>query len=228
MSVDVVFEYIKRNLLIVFIAIFVFFYISCVQRQLVTSFFIFLLILFGIYMSLQYINVQTNQNKSVISTVDFLEKEMHDFQKDIDNRNIYTIYKPPQSLKFIRRNDVAQKILHDLKPLVSIDKNSTISIIIHLEYFLKYHFYIMTERYKDIDIYLPILQDIRKELLNLCKGVVMSDAIPEYFDKTFTLIQNFTYEYIVVLKRKFNVRNRDIYNMPRGVIESKDESTSFY
>jgi hypothetical protein len=148
-------------------------------------------------MSLQKLNVQTHHQTSVVSTVDYFEKEMKELMTDIDNRDIYKIYKPPASLKFIRKNDIAQKILFELKPLVSYDKSSLILIIIHLEYFLQYHYYIMTERYKDIDVYLPIIKDIRKELLNLSKGVVMNS--PVLFKKTFDKLQDFTFAYILEL-----------------------------
>ena len=209
-------NFIQDNLLIVFTLVFWFFYISCIKQDIAQSFFVFFLIVNIIFILVFYLKKNDRISSSIEEELAFIEKDMIMFMPIIDNPKIYIISKPPNSLKYSKQNHQTRNIIYKLKHLRTFHKSSYYLLITYLEYFMMYHFYIMMNHYS-VEAYLPLLKDIRSEILNISKSFVMSvppgdDIIAQVHED----LQSFTYRYIQIIKNKFNVRNQDIFNPPYG------------
>jgi hypothetical protein len=162
------------------------------------------------------------ENLNIDTYITELEKLIAD--TEIDNNMIYKVHKSPKSLRYISRNSLLKNILYELRPMLTYDKGALIFLTIYLEYFLKFHYYVMIDRYDNSE-YTPILKDIRKEMLNITKSFIFNapDISPISFNpniketciRTHNQLKAFTSKYLQILKHKFNKHNMDtIYDPP--------------
>jgi Ca2+/Na+ antiporter len=210
------FQYIRQNLLLVFIAIFSIFYVIVYQKNITLAFFMMTALLFAVYTYLNYKQEEQNKNSGVNNFIHKLENMVSGL--NIDNAKIYKIHKSPEKLKYISKNEDIKNMLYDLRPMITYDKGAYLYFITYLEYFLKFHYYVMIERY-NYNEYLPIIKDIRKEMLNITKSftfnspdlslVAFDNNIQKTLEKNHNFIKAFTYKYIMILKHKFDKHHQD-------------------
>ena len=153
------FEYAKQNLFIGFILLFFLFYIACIQKDINKTFFFMLILSMGFVF---WMHNNNNKNKdegkqSVGSIIEDLEGLTKDFPT---GGLLYNIETPPTILKYIRRNETMKKLMFDMRESLAFNQTSFVSLVIYLEYFLKFHFLVMTGYYKNINIYTEILRVI--------------------------------------------------------------------
>lgn len=217
-----IWTYIDQNLFIIFISFFILFYTVVVLKNFIAAFFLIAIILLISYFYIMKREDKNIQNMDIDNYINDLEKKT--LNTEIDNNMIYRVHESPRSLRYISRNNLLKKILYDLRPMLIYDNGSLIFLTIYLEYFLKFHYYVMIGRYENSE-YIPILKDIRKEMLNITKSFVFNapDLSPISFDPnikdtcihTHNRLKAFTNKYLQILKHKFNKNNMDtIYDPP--------------
>lgn len=217
-----IWTYIDQNLFIIFISFFILFYTIVVLQNYTGAFFILAIMLLICYFYIMKKEDKQIQNVSIDNYIINLEKMTMNIE--IDNNMIYKIHESPRSLRYISRNNLLKNLLYELRPMLIYDKGSLIFLTIYLEYFLKFHYYVMIKRYEHFE-YTPILKDIRQEMLNITKSFIFNapDISPISFDpnikdtciRTHNQLKSFTNKYLQILKHKFNKHNMDtIYDPP--------------
>ena len=206
-------DIIKSNLFVFFLVAFGLFYVTFIQKESVKTFFVIILfMIFAVYWS-QHKNKEKAKQTDIDMVIDSFEKDLPIFQPEIDNHNVYKIHKPPSTLKYIKKNDYVKKMLFDLRPMLIFDKTSFVNLIVYMEYFLKYHYFIIVGYYDSYD-YLPILKDIRKEILNFSKSFVFNSPDLAILEMVHNNLQAFTFRYLQIIKHKYNSRNKYDYDPP--------------
>ena len=217
-----IWTYIDQNLFIIFISFFILFYTVVILKNYIATFFILAIMLLISYFYIMKKKTTNIENMSIDTYITDLEKIIAN--TEIDNNMIYKVHKSPKSLRYISRNTLLKNILYELRPMLTYDKGALIFLTIYLEYFLKFHYYVMIDRYDNSE-YTPILKDIRKEMLNITKSFIFNapDISPISFDpniketciRTHNQLKAFTSKYLQILKHKFNKHNMDtIYDPP--------------
>jgi Ca2+/Na+ antiporter len=225
--------YIIDNLFLIFASCFIIFYIIVINKNYILSFFIISCLLLIIYFYLQKKNNENIKILDIDNYISTLEKDIIGIE--IDNSIIFSIHKPPNSLKYLLRNDQLKQIIYDLKPMLIFDRASYLHLIIYIEYFLKFHYYIMINRYDYIN-YLSILKDIRREILNISSEFIFNSPditnttynpyLKETIQKSHDQLKGFTYKYISIIKHKFNKNHVDEFYEPPW--EYEKESNLLY
>jgi hypothetical protein len=202
---------IRENILIIFIGFFAIFYTSCIQRNATSTFFILCIIVCICYFYINKSNKQDNTINNVKSYINNLSLKLIDLE--IDNSKIYKIHKPPKTLDFILKNEILKNTLYDLRSMLIYDKASYLLLVVYLEYFMKFHYNVMIDKY-DHKEYLSIMKDIRKEILNISKSFIFNAPsislinlnidLKDTLDKSHNLLQSFTYRYLMIMKHKFD------------------------
>jgi hypothetical protein len=214
-------KFIQKNILIIFIISFIIFYTIIIQKDFTKTFFIiFIIILLYFYWSQKQNKIEETQI-NLNAFIKSIEDQLKDFE--IDNYKIYKIHKSPKSLQYIFKNEYIKQILYEVRFMLIYDKSAYLRMIIYIEYFLKYHFMIMIDRYDPIE-YISILKDIRKEILNDSKAFIFTtpkvSTILENNDIESTLnfnhekLTQITYKYIQIIKYKYNYLKENIYDPP--------------
>lgn len=213
--------YIRNNLFLIFVSCFIIFYIIIINKNYILSFFIISCFLLIIYFYLQKKENENNKALDIDNYILTLEKNIIGLQ--IDNSDIFSIHKPPKSLKFLLQNNQLKQIIYDLKQMLIFDKGSYLHLVIYIEYFLKFHYYIMINHYEHIH-YLSIIKDIRKKILNITAEFIFNSPnitnnlynpyLKEIIEKNHHLLKGFTYKYISIIRHKFNKYHVDTFYEP--------------
>lgn len=151
---------------------------------------------------------------------------------------IYKIHKPLKSLRFVRNNEDASKIIYSLRFLKLYDNEMYLDFIIYFEYFLKIHFNVMIGKY-DITTNYAILQDIRQELLNTLQSYHFnipnfsttfdSGDLDEKIKVAILKMQALTYKYKKIIHKKYRKKLLHVnYKGEEGFDKLKDSHFHIY
>jgi hypothetical protein len=151
-------------LLLIFAICLLFLYTTFEQKNSINTFFLLTALAIGgyyYYIQREVIMSTVTEKKNFMNMV--YEKAAN--HAHIDNANIFQVYKPPKTYKYIDRNDYIKDTLFTMRPLLTYDAGHYLNLVVLLEYFLKYHFMVIIGRYNAGE-YVNILHDIREEILN--------------------------------------------------------------
>lgn len=218
---EMVIEYVKQNMLIVFIAFFAVFYVSFIMKNSILAFFMTTIIVLIVYI---YLNKKEKDKKNALGIDEYISKLQHKVKGiEIDNSEIFKIHKAPDTLKYIMKNDLIKHTLYEMRSMLMYDKGSFLLLIAYIEYYLKFHYYVMIERYQ-YDEYVPILKDIRREIMNISKSFIFNS--PDYsivafdrnikamLERTHNILKAYTYKLLGIVRRKYDKLNQDMLYAP--------------
>lgn len=141
--------------------------------------------------------------------------------KIIFSKNTVNIYKGTSSLKYIFMHEDMKYILEDLDFILKFNPDIIIDIIILLEYFYKIHYNVMIEKY-DACSYIPILQDIRNEVINIFSTFVFNlpdvsttidiPNIDEFMNTKLIEIKSLLQKQFIIIKNKFGCNYKFEFN----------------
>jgi hypothetical protein len=160
---------------------------------------------------------------------DILKEEL---QIHVDN--VFGISKCPKKFKYIYSNTELVETINKLAFLKTYDKYTYYNLIVCLEYYYKIYYFILLQKYSCKSHY-HILQDLRKEILNLLQGMILN--IPEYsklydgnlnvqLDYNSKKIQAMTFKCLKILSHKCNKANKNItlvYKSPLAFDNSQEK-----
>lgn len=208
----------KDNIIILFIALFVIYYMSIVIKDYKGLFFIIILFII-IYTQSNTLKTFFDKNnintKKLFTTssdtinnilslfLDKKEKEINDNKNGIEE-DIYYIRNPLKNIKFIKNSDEITNELLKLQIIEKYDNDLFNKIIYLLEHFLRLHYKIMMEFYS-FEQYFNTLKDLRSHLLNSIKSIVyiMPKANETLINDIFDNIEGITHRYIKILQLKY-------------------------
>lgn len=166
--------------------------------------------------------IKNNKSKPGSSS-NALWKKLNEMTKDkiIFSKNTVNIYKGTSSLKYILMHDNMTAIIEDLDFILKFNPDIILDIIILLEYFYKIHYNIMIEKY-DACSYIPILQDIRNEVINIFSSFVFNlpdvsttiniDDIDTFMNTKLKEIQSLLEKQLMIVKHKFDCNYKFDFN----------------
>jgi hypothetical protein len=222
---DLLLDDVKKNLLIAFSIVFLGFYLLFIKKDVIQLFFYIVIIAIFVVFRIEYSNDQNTKNDGVDAFIKKIESDLKTHIPELDNSNIYKIHKPPSSLRFILQNhDGIKHILFNMRKVQLYDKMAFYRMIIYIEYFLKYHFNMMIGVY-DYNEYIPIIKDIRIEILNISKSLVftcprfsplilLQPNLQKVIDTSHRKIQEMTFKYLQTIKHKYIHQNIYAYDPP--------------
>lgn len=211
-------------------------YITNLSNQQIITYFVSVFIVLYLYSFIQYDNTSNffilsiliivllinNHNKSDnIRHQNEIQQYIDDIEQTVVSHStpemmletVYKVHKPLKSLRFIKNNNDATKLVYYLRFLMIYDREGYLDFIIYLEYFLKLHFNIMIEKY-DVETNYLILKDVRYELLNVLQTATYSiPNVSKVFDgknldeRMHTAIfklQALTYRYVKIVYKKYH------------------------
>ena len=150
-------------------------------------------------------------------------KKYNELTKDkiIFSKNTVNIYKGTSSLKYILMHEGMKSIIEDLDFILKFNPDIIIDIIILLEYFYKIHYNVMIEKY-DACSYIPILQDIRNEVVNTFSTFVFNlpdisttidiPDIDSFMNTKLREIQSLLQKQLSIIKNKFGCSYKFEFN----------------
>lgn len=152
------------------------------------------------------------KQKSTLSFVDNIEKELND-DHEISLGNCFYVHKNPRNLKYLKKHQNLTQIVYDIKFVQIYDRALYNKIVALIEYFLKIHYKVVLEKY-DFSLYYGMLKDIRIELLNSMKSIHYNipnistiTTIPnldEFVELRIRMVQAITYKMLKLLAHKYN------------------------
>lgn len=74
--------------------------------------------------------------------------------------NFYNIHRGPRELKYILMHPEVMRVFEDIRFVTKYSPNLFFDILIFVEYFMKFHYNIMIEKYEPA-LYIPIMNDMR-------------------------------------------------------------------
>lgn len=222
---DLILGSIKANLFAVFIVSFVLFYIIVIKKNIAQSFFLFFLSIITVFYWIQNlinISIKTNDKDTFIKLCETEIKEI----SEIDNAHIYRIHKIPKSLKYIRLNNDILNVIYKLRPMRVYSRGEYFTLITYIEYFLKYHYHIMTgtTTYNPLQ-FIPILKDLRKQILNISKNFIFNSPnfspiflltpnLKAILDDSHKALKSITFMYLQIVKHKYDKVNGYTFGLP--------------
>ena len=206
---DVV-ELIQQNMLVAFVGAFFLFHTLVIQKDYTKVFFV-LAIATVAYLVYKDTSKQAQAKVSTIGAfIDKIERQLKNFT--IDNNFVYLVHKPPKTIAYIRKNEAMKQLLYDMQVVLHYDQGSFLTMVIYLDYFLRYHYMVMMEKYS-YTTYKSVMQDLRNEILNISKSFVHSvpkeskwvnqPDLDAYLQKKHTALSQLTYKYQHILRNKF-------------------------
>lgn len=173
------------------------------------------IILYMIYGKRQQKKV--DDTKNIATFIDSLEDMVSTSEtSEMLIATVYKLHKPLTSLQFIKSNAEVQRTLYDLRFLLLYDKENFIDITVYTEYFLKTHFNILIGKY-DPKSHIPILKDIRTELLNMIhtshfnipnvSTIYDSTDLDDNLKLGIKRLQAITYKLTKIVFRKYSKEN---------------------
>lgn len=215
-------KFIEQNLFIIFIILFSLFYIAVIKKDINKLFFFCCVLVIGFLIMNEKNSRVKKDTSNVKSFINDVENNLKHFQ--INYNKIFQVHKSPRSLKFIKQNYNISKLLFDLRFMETYDKGSFYTMIIYLEFFLKFHFNIMLGKYP-FEHYFQTMKDMRNEILNISKAFVFSvpqrsillkhiNDLDKYIMDIHNEISYILDKYIQILKNKYNKQNHIIPDPP--------------
>jgi len=210
-----IYKEIEKNYFIIFIILFFLYWILVINKDYNGFFFIIIILTMLLIFYIKNYKKNEEKNSNILSFIDEKDKQVSN-QYELPENIIFEIYKTPKKIIYIRKNEEVKKILYDLKFLEIYDKSLYEQIFSYFEYFLKIHYNVLIGKY-DINLFFPILQDIRTEILNKMKTIYFNtpnistiielDENPNidiFIEKQIAKVQAFTYKYMKILYNKYN------------------------
>jgi hypothetical protein len=203
----------NKRLLTILVGLFIAFYMASQDDNLFQLFFAaaFAVIIYIIMQKKAETNKEQQQSlKSFIMEIEKLI-QTHD-TPEMMIETVYRFHKPLPDIRFIKSNPEVVDALYRLRFLLIYDKENFIDTIVLIEYFLKTHFNIMIGKY-DARTYMPILKDIRAEILNNLHSchynipnistVYDSKDLDDNLKIGILRLVAVTYKYIKILRAKY-------------------------
>lgn len=173
-----VFQYILNNYYYSLILLALIFYIiSKFSPTILLS--IMIIIYFYVYIDNNIKrNIENNNNIEAIKEKT-LKSEVDDVKEiNTDNFVIYKDNKSINNVKHLIKNKEFVNILYNIRFIKKFDKTRYTNLIIYMNKLMKIYIYILTDRY-DINVYLPIFNDIRNDILEYFYSLIF--VIPDKF-----------------------------------------------
>lgn len=188
--------------------------------------FIFVMCLLYIAHQKWYVNYSKNQDtKEVENESKMIWKRYSEMikGKQVLNNHIFHVHKAPKQIKYIHMHRDLKDKLEDLEFILKYEPDLVLDIIIYLEFFLKIHYNIMINKY-NIELYLPVLYDIKDTIFNLLSfstfnlpsvsSIVDIPNIDEYIFIKRQDIHVLLNKYINILKHKKEPSNTELWYDP--------------
>lgn len=213
---------IEQNLFVVFGLCFFIFYVAYIKQDFTKLFFLGFITVVGLLILIQRNKQTTKMSGSVQQFISHVEKDVQDFQ--INYNKIYQVHKAPKSLKFIRKNTNISTMLFEIRWMELYDYGSLLTMIIYLEFFLKYHYFVMMGK-NPYDHYIQIMKDLRSEILNISKTFVFSvphrskvlkhvPNVDEFLFEWHNKLVAVTDRYITILNNKYLKKKHHVVRHP--------------
>jgi hypothetical protein len=176
--------------------------------------FIFAVIIIGLYHSIAYYKVYTeNKGARGLRPANIWKYYKEICKNKMVLSDIYFVNKAPNTIKYILMNEDIKGILEDFHVISLYQEDLLADIIILTEYFCKVHFNVVIGKY-DACTYSDILKDIQREILqklsitifNIPSISTMVDIpdINTYIDTKKRDLHALTNKYMNILKHKYN------------------------
>lgn len=202
---------VEQNILLVFIFGFFIFYIAYIKQDFTKLFFIVCIMIVGFLILYEQGKKKNKTSGSIQSFITNTETDLKYFQ--INYHKVFQVHKAPAKLKFIRKNANLSQLLFELRFMKLYDYGSFLTLIIYLEYFLKYHYEILIGK-KSYDHFVSVMKDLRREILNISKAFIFSipprsstlkhiKDLDEFMYKWHDSLVSLTNKYMVVLHNKY-------------------------
>lgn len=141
--------------------------------------------------------------------------------KQVFNDIVFSVYKGPARLRYVRMNKEVEGILEDLDWLEKYQPDILHDLMIYTEYFFKYHYNVMIGKY-DAHTYIPIINDLRRLIMNTMSSgtfnlptistIVDIQNIDVFMSRKRRDMQAVLTKYINILRHKF--KHGDIFEGP--------------
>jgi Ca2+/Na+ antiporter len=194
----------------IFLVMLFIFYMFFVEKNIVRNFFIAIILIVVVIILYTKKQKQEAKDSNEDKYIEEIEARCKRFILLYDN--IYQVHKAPRSLKFIKRSRDLKRLIYDMRHYLLYDEESFIKFVCLLEYFLKYHFLIISERY-EYGLYYPVMRDIRRNMINHLYSMYYNfpkystvrgvDDMDEYLYKKIAYVQSYTLRYMKILNNKY-------------------------
>lgn len=194
----------------IFVVFFFLFYMFFIERNVTRNFFIGMTCIVVAVILYTRQRKQSAKDSNIDVYIDDIEKRTHGTVLNYDN--IYQIHKAPDSLKFIKRSKEMKQLIYDLRHYMLYDEESFIKFVCLVEYFHKYHFLIVSNKY-EYALYYPVMKDIRRNMINHLYSMYYNfpkystvtgiDDMDEYLYQKINYVQAYTFRYMRILNNKF-------------------------
>ena len=155
----------------------------------------------------------------------FIDKLEKDINQELVNEHLYFIHRSPSKFKYIRKKTEVVNFILAMKFLDIYYQDAYHKLITYLEAFFKIHFNILIGKYDGCS-FLPILSDIRIEILNIMSTLVFNlpqistivdiKDIDIYVDKQTRNIDAILQKHIKIAYHKYNLSCTHLrYNGPK-------------
>lgn len=202
----------QQIFLLFFIGFFAY-YSLIINKNIVKTYFIItgVVILWLYYQKKQ--EKEKRVSKSIDDFIDVIEKDV--IHKQYQFQNVQ-IYKSPKTLRYIRKSKELKAILYRFNTYKVYNKHAIFDVFCLLEYFLKYHYYVMTGVY-DLSYY-TIIKDLKKEILNTAYSMYLNfrrystitlKNLDDYHLHTIYKLEAILSNYNRVLCNKYNIEDMD-------------------
>jgi hypothetical protein len=160
-----------------------------------------------------------------------LEKDVQNLQINYDK--VFQVHKAPKKLKFIRKNTNISSLLFELRFMELYDYGSFLTLVVYLEFFLKFHYGVMIGKYP-YDHYIQVIKDLRHEILNISKAFIFSVSprsstlkhikdLDQFMKQWHDSLVSLTNKYLVILNNKY-LKNKPYLAHPPYEYESYNHS----
>lgn len=202
-----------QHLFLLFFIGFILYYSLVINKNIVKTYFI----ITGIVIVLLYYQKKKEKEKrlsiNIESFINNIEKESKNKQYEFEH--IHGIYKV-SNLKYIKKSKELKTILYRMNIYKVYNRHAIYDIVCLIEYFLKYHYYVMSGVY-DLSYY-DILKDIKKEVLNTAYSMyhnfrrfsnITKRNLDEYHLDTIYKLEVLLSNYLRIVQNKYNIEDFD-------------------
>jgi hypothetical protein len=207
------------NNLIIFVFVTIFL-IVFVIKDISHRFFFVTIITIVSYFYFKTYKKNDSNDKNINTFLLKLEKDLS-IQLEIPENKIFFIHKTPTNINAIKKHRNLAQIVYDIKFLQIYDNGLYNKFVSYLEYFLRIHYKIILNKY-EVDQYLPILQDIRFELLNILKSayynmpsisaIIDIKNLDVFLAERIRLVQAITYKLMKLVSNKYKKKVKPPYD----------------
>jgi hypothetical protein len=198
----------------------VIFYLLFINKDVKAT--VFVIAIFAIYAILKKRDddLKRTIENNVSEFVNSVEKNIENVDYLI-NSGIYSIYRKPDDLKFIKKNNDMINILQDLKPLEKYDKNLFLSIAMHIEYYLEEYDRLSSKTIHSAER----MNAISNEVLNLMHQMIF--AVPKCYYPLLRRVSKRFKNIVHSQEKAVNIRQKKELKEKGPVANDMEGSTRF-